>query len=92
MIVRTEFIKHGICAIALTLPIDVVKTRMMNSKPGEFRGVIDCIRYTASLGTSALYRGFVPSAIRIAPMTVIVYICFDQLTRKFGYIVRYKNY
>jgi dicarboxylate transporter 10 len=29
-------------ATVLTMPVDVLKTRMQNAKPGEFKGVGDC--------------------------------------------------
>jgi dicarboxylate transporter 10 len=53
-------------ATLLTQPVDVLKTRMMNAKPGEFKSVTDCAMYTLRLGPSAFYAGLVPSFVRYA--------------------------
>jgi dicarboxylate transporter 10 len=41
----------------LTQPLDVMKTRMMNAKPGEFKSILDCFLYTAKTGPSGFYKG-----------------------------------
>lgn len=45
-------------------------------------------RYTYSLGPTAFYKGFTPSAIRIVPTSIIVFLCFESLTKHFGYVVK----
>ena len=32
----------GFCATVVASPVDVVKTRYMNSQPGDYRGVVHC--------------------------------------------------
>ncbi|NXP35574.1 DIC protein, partial [Leiothrix lutea] len=73
----------GICATFLCQPLDVVKTRMMNSH-GEYRGVAHCAMETAKLGPLAFYKGFVPAAVRLIPHTVLTFIFLEQLRKYFG--------
>ncbi|KPP80019.1 mitochondrial dicarboxylate carrier-like [Scleropages formosus] len=73
----------GGCATFLCQPMDVVKTRLMNSK-GEYRGVIHCLRDTSHLGPLAFYKGLVPAGIRLIPHTVLTFIFLEQLRKHFG--------
>ena len=40
-----------------TQPLDVLKTRAMNAKQGDFKGPLDLIRFTASQGPMAFFKG-----------------------------------
>ena len=40
----------GAIATCMTQPLDVLKTRAMNAKPGEFNGLWDIVKHTAKLG------------------------------------------
>jgi dicarboxylate transporter 10 len=40
----TASLLAGVGATVITMPLDVLKTRMMNAKPGEYSGVFDCAR------------------------------------------------
>ncbi|NXU99288.1 DIC protein, partial [Cettia cetti] len=73
----------GICATFLCQPLDVVKTRLMNSH-GEYRGVVHCAMETAKLGPLAFYKGFVPAAVRLIPQTVLTFVFLEQLRKHFG--------
>uniref|UniRef100_A0A8D2QTF5 Mitochondrial dicarboxylate carrier n=1 Tax=Zosterops lateralis melanops TaxID=1220523 RepID=A0A8D2QTF5_ZOSLA len=73
----------GLCATFLCQPLDVVKTRMMNSH-GEYRGVAHCAVETAKLGPLAFYKGFVPAAVRLIPHTVLTFVFLEQLRKYFG--------
>ena len=46
----------GAIATTMTQPLDVLKTRAMNAKPGEFKGPMDLIRYTARNGLLGFYK------------------------------------
>lgn len=72
-------------ATVLTQPLDVMKTRMMNAKPGQFKGIIDCFVYTAKTGPTAFFKGFFPAWVRLAPHTVLTFIFLEQLRMNFGY-------
>uniref|UniRef100_A0A671N327 Solute carrier family 25 member 10 n=1 Tax=Sinocyclocheilus anshuiensis TaxID=1608454 RepID=A0A671N327_9TELE len=73
----------GGCATFLCQPLDVIKTRLMNSK-GEYRGVIHCLTETAKLGPLAFYKGLVPAGIRLIPHTVLTFVFLEQLRKYFG--------
>lgn len=72
-------------ATVLTQPLDVMKTRMMNAKPGQFKGILDCFVYTAKMGPVGFFKGFFPAWVRLAPHTVCTFIFFEQLRLNFGY-------
>uniref|UniRef100_A0A8C3USD7 Mitochondrial dicarboxylate carrier n=1 Tax=Catharus ustulatus TaxID=91951 RepID=A0A8C3USD7_CATUS len=73
----------GISATFLCQPLDVLKTRLMNSH-GEYRGVVHCATETAKLGPLAFYKGFVPAAVRLVPHTVLTFVFLEQLRKHFG--------
>ncbi|XP_050509658.1 mitochondrial dicarboxylate carrier-like [Diabrotica virgifera virgifera] len=75
----------GIAATLLSQPLDVIKTRQMNARPGEFKGILDCVIFTAKEGPFAFFKGILPSSVRIIPNTIIVFIFYEALTNKFGY-------
>ncbi|CAI5454637.1 unnamed protein product [Caenorhabditis angaria] len=73
-------------ATVMTQPLDVMKTRMMNAAPGEFKGIADCFLYTAKLGPMGFFKGFIPAWARLAPHTVLTFIFFEQIRQNFGYL------
>ncbi|NWT06322.1 DIC protein, partial [Mionectes macconnelli] len=73
----------GGCATFLCQPLDVLKTRLMNSH-GEYQGVVHCAMETAKLGPLAFYKGFVPAAVRLVPQTVLTFLFLEQLRKYFG--------
>ncbi|NWR82257.1 DIC protein, partial [Furnarius figulus] len=82
----THFLSSSIaggCATFLCQPLDVLKTRLMNSH-GEYQGLIHCTMETAKLGPLAFYKGFVPAAVRLVPQTVLTFIFLEQLRKYFG--------
>ncbi|KAJ8251385.1 hypothetical protein GJAV_G00220770 [Gymnothorax javanicus] len=80
-----SFIAGG-CTTVLCQPLDVVKTRLMNSK-GEYGGVMHCLSETAKLGPMAFYKGLVPAGIRLIPQTVLTFIFLEQLRKYFGIVM-----
>ncbi|XP_051888780.1 mitochondrial dicarboxylate carrier-like isoform X1 [Pristis pectinata] len=81
----SSFIAGG-CATFLCQPLDVLKTRLMNSK-GEYRGVWHCLLETSRLGPLGFYKGFIPAAIRLVPHTVLTFVFLEQLRTHFGVLV-----
>ncbi|KAI6213713.1 hypothetical protein M3Y94_00183800 [Aphelenchoides besseyi] len=73
-------------ATVLTQPMDVLKTRLMNAKPGQFNGLADCFVYTARTGPSGFFKGFFPAWVRLAPHTILMFVFFEQFRMRFGYL------
>jgi len=81
----TASLAAGAIATTMTQPLDVLKTRSMNAKPGEFSSSVDLIRYTAKNGPMAFYKGYVPAFVRLGPQTILTFVLFEQLRINFGY-------
>ncbi|KAL0894355.1 hypothetical protein ABMA27_012980 [Loxostege sticticalis] len=76
-------------AVAST-PLDVIRTRLMNqrkvkghiAKPNEriYRGTTDCFLQTVrNEGFLALYKGFIPTWLRMGPWNIIFFLTYEQL-------------
>jgi dicarboxylate transporter 10 len=83
----TASIMAGFCATLLTQPTDVMKTRLMNARPGQYKNFMDCLLTTAKLGPLGFYKGFIPAFVRLAPQTILTFIFFEQLRLNFGIII-----
>ncbi|XP_070492282.1 mitochondrial dicarboxylate carrier-like [Chironomus tepperi] len=75
----------GGIATCMTQPLDVIKTRAMNAKPGEYSGVLDIVRHTAKLGPLGFFKGYVPAFVRLGPHTVLTFVFLEQLRMNFGF-------
>lgn len=76
----------GAIATTLTQPLDVLKTRAMNAKPGEYKGQWDIVRHVAKLGPLGFFKGFLPAFVRVGPHTVLTFLLLEQLRQNFGYL------
>ncbi|XP_064547102.1 mitochondrial uncoupling protein 4 [Drosophila montana] len=81
----------GFVAAIMGTPADVVKTRIMNQPTDElgrgllYRGSLDCLRQTvAKEGFVALYKGFLPCWIRMAPWSLTFWLSFEQIRKMIG--------
>ncbi|XP_007536378.1 mitochondrial brown fat uncoupling protein 1 [Erinaceus europaeus] len=73
----------GFCTTALASPVDVVKSRIINSPPGFYPHVHDCaLAMLTKEGPTAFFKGFVPSFLRLGSWTVIMFMTFEQLKRE----------
>lgn len=81
----------GAVATTLTQPLDVLKTRAMNAKPGEFKSMFDLILYTAKLGPLGFFKGYVPAFVRLAPQTILTFVFLEQLRLNFGVLPKPKH-
>ena len=76
----TAAIAAGLCATLAASPVDVVKTRYMNSKPGEYKGAIDvAVRMFQNEGPMSFYKGFVPSFSRLVSWNIVLWITYEQI-------------
>ncbi|KAK3093128.1 hypothetical protein FSP39_011442 [Pinctada imbricata] len=72
----------GFCATVVASPVDVVKTRFMNSPQGEYRGVFDCALSVWREGKlRAFYKGFVPSFMRVGSWNIVMFLSYEQLKK-----------
>jgi dicarboxylate transporter 10 len=55
----------GAGATLLTMPLDVMKTRMMNAPAGTYSSLFDCFKDIIKVGPSGLFKGFIPAFIRL---------------------------
>ncbi|KAI5743005.1 hypothetical protein M8J77_013532 [Diaphorina citri] len=85
----SSFIASLGSAVAST-PIDVVRTRLMNQKHLKnqhvrvYKGSIDCMLQTIKHeGFMALYKGFIPTWVRMGPWNIIFFITYEQLKKHF---------
>ncbi|KAM5255399.1 mitochondrial brown fat uncoupling protein 1 [Ctenodactylus gundi] len=73
----------GFCTTLLSSPVDVVKTRFINSPQGQYASVPSCaMTMLTREGPTAFFKGFVPSFLRLASWNVIMFVCFEQLKRE----------
>ncbi|XP_063112577.1 putative mitochondrial transporter UCP3 isoform X2 [Cavia porcellus] len=72
----------GFCATVVASPVDVVKTRYMNSPPGQYRNPLHCmLKMVAQEGPTAFYKGFTPSFLRLGSWNVMMFVTYEQLQR-----------
>jgi len=81
----TSSIIAGTVATIVTQPFDVMKTRLMNAKPGEYKSVMHCAKVLGQDGFMGFYKGFIPAWIRLSPQTIITWLILEQLRRAFPY-------
>ena len=76
----------GICgganAAALDTPADAIKTRIQNSKPGTYKGIIDCATKTFQKdGLAPFYRGVLPRALMVGPKYGCILLVYERLQK-----------
>ncbi|XP_059502740.1 mitochondrial uncoupling protein 2 [Stegostoma tigrinum] len=72
----------GFCTTIIASPVDVVKTRYMNSAPGQYRSAFNCaVTMFTKEGLTAFYKGFMPSFLRLGSWNIVMFITYEQLKR-----------
>lgn len=71
----------GLVATTICSPVDVVKTRIMNSQKshgdvGAVKILVDAIK---TEGLSFAFRGWLPSFMRLGPQTILTFLVLEQL-------------
>lgn len=83
----TSAFAAGFCATVVASPVDVVKTRFMNSHHGQYAGAFDCaIKMFKEGGLTSFYKGFMPSFIRLGSWNIVMFVTYEQLKRLFTHI------
>lgn len=71
----------GLVATTVCSPADVVKTRIMNAK-GNNGGAVSILKTAVqSEGPGFMFRGWVPSFIRLGPHTIVTFLVLEQLRK-----------
>lgn len=78
-----SFLAGGVATL-ITMPLDVMKTRMMNAPPGTYSNLLACAKDIASAGPIGFFKGFIPAFVRLGPHTILTFIFFEQLRLHFG--------
>ncbi|KAJ2825557.1 hypothetical protein IWW50_002795 [Coemansia erecta] len=70
----------GFVATTITSPFDVVKTRVMNAQKGSpYRNLVQAmVLIVREEGVRALYKGWTPSFVRMAPQTILTFVFLEQ--------------
>ncbi|KAG9467232.1 hypothetical protein GDO78_015380 [Eleutherodactylus coqui] len=72
----------GFCTTVIASPVDVVKTRYMNSAKGQYQSALNCaITMLRKEGPRAFYKGFMPSFLRLGSWNVVMFVTYEQLKR-----------
>ncbi|XP_033107801.1 mitochondrial uncoupling protein 2-like [Anneissia japonica] len=72
----------GFVTTCVASPVDVVKTRFMNSGKGKYKGVLDCaFSMFKEGGPIAFYKGFMPNFIRLGSWNICMFVFYEQLKR-----------
>ncbi|XP_029923314.1 mitochondrial uncoupling protein 2-like [Myripristis murdjan] len=72
----------GFCTTIVASPVDVVKTRFMNSVPGQYSSGCNCA-FTMLMkeGPTAFYKGFIPSYLRLGSWNIVMFVSYEQIKR-----------
>ncbi|KAM6157650.1 dicarboxylate carrier UCP2 isoform 3-T3 [Rhynchocyon petersi] len=72
----------GFCTTIIASPVDVVKTRYMNSAQGQYSSAGHCaLTMLRKEGPRAFYKGFMPSFLRLGSWNVVMFVTYEQLKR-----------
>ncbi|KAJ8916116.1 hypothetical protein NQ315_004483 [Exocentrus adspersus] len=81
----------GLVAASMGTPADVIKTRVMNQPFDEkgrgllYSSSIDCLQKTVKLeGLGALYKGFLPIWMRMAPWSLTFWLSYEEISSLMG--------
>ncbi|CAH1238580.1 mitochondrial dicarboxylate carrier-like [Branchiostoma lanceolatum] len=83
-----SFLAGGV-ATAMTQPVDVMKTRLMNAAPGQYSSILACAVDIGKVGPFGFFKGFVPAFVRLGPHTILTFIFFEQLRKNMGVLPAY---
>ena len=71
----------GLVATTVCLPADVVKTRIMNAKGLLGNAVTILLQAVKTEGLGFMFRGWLPSFIRLGPHTIVTFLALEQLRK-----------
>ncbi|RWS25208.1 mitochondrial uncoupling protein 2-like protein [Leptotrombidium deliense] len=94
LLIKYDILRDGLCchftsafgagfiATIVASPIDVVKTRFMNSAGNQYSGVLHCAKCLfMEGGFLGFYKGFTPSFMRLGTWNICMFVTFEQLKK-----------
>lgn len=69
----------GLVATTICSPADVIKTRIMNAHQHHESAVKVLIDSVKNEGPAFLFRGWLPSFVRLGPNTILIFLAVEQL-------------
>jgi solute carrier family 25 phosphate transporter 23/24/25/41 len=70
----------GAISQTVIYPLEITKTRLAVSMPGEYRGILHCIATIIRVdGVSALFRGLLPSVVGVIPYAGVDFAVYSSL-------------
>ncbi len=80
--VTTHFLASmgaGLIATFFTMPVDVLKTLLMNARPCERTSIATTTRLLLQVDKYGLLKGFWPRYVRLGPFTILAFIFYERL-------------
>ncbi|XP_051903426.1 mitochondrial uncoupling protein 2-like [Hippocampus zosterae] len=72
----------GFCTTVVASPVDVVKTRFMNSSANHYSSAVNCaVTMMKNEGPAAFYKGFMPSFLRLGSWNIVMFVTYEQIKR-----------
>ncbi|CAG8454908.1 2004_t:CDS:2 [Funneliformis mosseae] len=69
----------GLVATTICSPVDVIKTRVMNSSSEAKSTLVVLTTIIRKEGPLALFKGWVPAFVRLGPHTVVTFMVLEQI-------------
>lgn len=87
----------GFISVAIGSPIDVVKTRIMNSKPDPVTGALPYrstphafMSMAREEGIGSFYKGFIPNYVRMGSWMIVMFLTYEQIKLNFAEPLNYQ--
>uniref|UniRef100_A0A3Q0SEF0 Dicarboxylate carrier UCP2 n=1 Tax=Amphilophus citrinellus TaxID=61819 RepID=A0A3Q0SEF0_AMPCI len=78
----TAAFSAGFCTTVVASPVDVIKTRFMNSGNGQYSSALNCaITMLRNEGPTAFYKGFMPSFLRLGSWNIVMFVTYEQIKK-----------
>ncbi|KAG0209303.1 Mitochondrial dicarboxylate transporter [Mortierella sp. GBA30] len=69
----------GLVATSVCAPVDVLKTRIMNSSGSNTSSTKMLFHIVKTEGPAALFKGWLPAFLRLGPHTIVTFVVLEQL-------------
>ncbi|CAG8718674.1 12139_t:CDS:2 [Acaulospora morrowiae] len=76
----TSSLMAGLVATTICSPVDVIKTRVMNSGSKQKQNIMTMLKtIIVREGPFALFKGWVPAFVRLGPHTIVTFLALEQI-------------